>query len=51
MLRSYLIEIDDRELTGDLIEINMPDYDLILGMNWLSRYYASIDCNKKTVTF
>ena len=50
MLRSCLIEIDGRELTGDMIEIYMPDYELILGMDWLSRYHASIDCNKKMVT-
>lgn len=29
----------------------MKDYYIILGMDWLSRYQATIDCKRKSVTF
>ena len=28
----------------------MVDFDVILGMNWLSTYHVFLDCNAKTVT-
>ncbi|WMV45497.1 hypothetical protein MTR67_038882 [Solanum verrucosum] len=28
----------------------MVDFDVILGMNWLSSYHVILDCNAKTVT-
>ena len=28
----------------------MVDFDVILGMDWLSPYHAVLDCNAKTVT-
>ncbi|XP_060974512.1 uncharacterized protein LOC133039624 [Cannabis sativa] len=50
-VRDAPIRIADKELSGDLIELEMRDYDLILGMDWLSRHGATIDCRKRTVTF
>ena len=35
----------------DLIELDIKDFDMILGMDWLVRYGATIDCRKKMVTF
>jgi len=29
----------------------LHDFDIIIGMNWLSKYKALIDCYAKTVTF
>jgi hypothetical protein len=29
----------------------MLGFDIILGMDWLSKYYANIDCRKKEVFF
>ena len=34
----------------DLIILGMVDFDVILGMDWLSPYHAVLDCNAKTVT-
>ena len=31
--------------------VNMTDFDLILGMDWLDENCASIDCRKKEVKF
>jgi len=39
------------ETEVDLIPLELHDFDIILGMNWLSKYKALIDCYAKTVTF
>ena len=35
----------------DFIPLELHDFDIILGMDWLSKYKALIDCYAKTVTF
>ncbi|XP_062118422.1 uncharacterized protein LOC133832047 [Humulus lupulus] len=45
------ITINDRELYVNLIIIDMKDYDVILGMDFLTTYNARIDCSKKEVVF
>ena len=35
----------------DLIELNMIDFDVILGMDWLYAYFASTNCCKRVVEF
>ena len=34
----------------DLVILEMVDFDVILGMTWLSLNFAILDCNAKTVT-
>ena len=41
--------IHDRKFSTDLIALPFREYDLILGMNWLSRHRAIVDCDKKSV--
>ena len=43
--------IGDAALEVDLIPLRIQDFDAILGMDWLSQYYAAIDCVRKVVTF
>ena len=50
-VRALLVEIDNRELSVDLIELSMDDFEMILGMEWLSKYGATIDCKCRMVTF
>ncbi|KAL5552945.1 hypothetical protein UlMin_040346 [Ulmus minor] len=50
-LRDMPIIVDDRELNVNLVVLEMHDYDVILGMDWLSKYNAKIDCHKKRVSF
>ena len=39
----------DREFSIDLIAFPFHEFDLILGMNWLSKHRAIIDRDKKTI--
>ncbi|XP_060959117.1 uncharacterized protein LOC133030397 [Cannabis sativa] len=50
-IRSMPIRIENRELSVDLIEMNLVDSVIILGMDFLSKYLASIDCKRKMVIF
>ncbi|XP_043721030.1 uncharacterized protein LOC122668548 [Telopea speciosissima] len=43
------VEIMDRKLTADLILLEMKDFDVILGMDWLAAYHASVLCFEKRV--
>ena len=43
------IIIHDSEFSVDLIDLPFREFDLILGMDWLSKHWAIIDCDKKTV--
>ena len=48
--RSCLISLGGYETWVDLIILGMVDFDVILGMDWLSPYHVVLDCNAKTVT-
>ena len=39
----------EREFSTDLLALPIHEFDLILGMDWLSRHRAIVDCDKKTV--
>ena len=40
-----------QELLVDLILLDIHDFDVILGMDWLSRHHAIVDCYRKEVRF
>ncbi|RVW21979.1 hypothetical protein CK203_110260 [Vitis vinifera] len=40
-----------REMIVDLVLLDLQDFDVILGMDWLASYHASVDCFGKRVTF
>ena len=42
------IIIHDREFSADLITLPFFEFDLIFGMDWLSKHRAIIDCDRKT---
>jgi hypothetical protein len=42
---------EGRELSVDLVLLGMHDFDVILGMNWLAAYHASVDCFEEEVVF
>ena len=48
--RDYPIKIQEYEFPGDLIELSFRKFDVILGMDWLSRHQVVVDCRMKRVT-
>ena len=46
-----LVMIHDKEFSVDLIALPFHKFDLILGMDWLSKHRVIVDCDKKTVVF
>lgn len=49
--RSCILGIEDRELSVNLILLNMKDFDVILGIDWLATHHAIIHCYSKEVVF
>ncbi|XP_028075669.1 uncharacterized protein LOC114277904 [Camellia sinensis] len=49
--RGCLLQLGNREMVADLLPLEMLDFDLILGMDWLASYHASVDCYRKEVVF
>ena len=35
----------------DFISLDVLDFDVIFGMDWLSQHYAIVDCRRKEVIF
>ncbi|XP_024200571.1 uncharacterized protein LOC112203900 [Rosa chinensis] len=47
--RKCQVVIGGQKLQADLFLIELNDFDLILGMDWLSKYRALIDCDRRAV--
>ncbi|GJW17342.1 putative ribonuclease H-like domain-containing protein [Tanacetum coccineum] len=45
------LRIGDNIRFADLIPLKMSDFDIILGMDWLTEHRATIDCHLKCVIF
>ena len=50
MYRDCSIKIREYEFLGDLIKLSFREFDLILGMDWLSRHQVIVNCRMKRVT-
>ena len=48
--RSWELEISGTLLTVDLRIMDMLEFDVILGMDWLTAYRVVIDCERRRVT-
>ena len=51
VLLGWPVLIEGRELLADLVLLDVMDFDVILGMDWLSQHYATVDCRRKEVIF
>jgi hypothetical protein len=47
---NIMVEIRGIGFPSDLIVIDTPGIDVILGMNWLMKYETNVSCDKRTVT-
>ena len=48
--RGWELEISGILLTVDLRVMDMSEFDVILGMDWLTAYKVVIDCERRRVT-
>ena len=49
VVRDSRVLIGGQEFPADLVALDMRDFDVVLGMNWLSSHRATLDCYKKEV--
>ena len=47
--RACEVRVADRPFLADLLVLGMTTFDVILGMDWLARYRAYIDCDRRRV--
>ena len=51
VFKSCVITINEMDMLADLILLAMVDFDVILSMDWLVSYHATVDCHAKVVKF
>ncbi|XP_075507549.1 uncharacterized protein LOC142544379 [Primulina tabacum] len=51
IVRGCPIYVQGHQMYANLIVLNMTDFDVILGMDWLSKYIVTIDCGMKMIKF
>ena len=49
MLRACSIALSFVKMYADLVVINLCEFDVFLGMDWLSKNHAIVDCQTKEV--
>ncbi|GKB23850.1 putative nucleotidyltransferase, ribonuclease H, partial [Tanacetum coccineum] len=49
--RDCPLRFDDKIRSANLLPLEMSDFDIILGMDWLTEHRATIDCYSKQVIF
>ena len=48
--RLCIVPFIEYESHADLKVLNMVNFDVILGMDWLSSYYGILNCHAKTIS-
>ncbi|GJW21864.1 integrase, catalytic region, zinc finger, CCHC-type containing protein [Tanacetum coccineum] len=49
--KNYPLSVGDNIHSANLLPLEMSDFDIILGMDWLTKNRATIDCHLKHVIF
>ncbi|XP_073061844.1 uncharacterized protein [Primulina eburnea] len=47
--RNCIVYINEHTFNAELIQVNMVEFDIILGMDWLSKSHAIVDCRRKII--
>lgn len=47
----YVTVCVKKEFLTDLLPLEIYDFDLILGIDWLRPYYTSVDCSVNEIVF
>ena len=51
VVRDSRVLIGGQEFPADLVALDIRDFDVVLGMDWLSHHRGTLDCYKKEVKF
>lgn len=51
MVTIIVVSMCENDTTTDLMLLEMSDFDVILGMDWLSSCHAMVDCREKAIKF
>ncbi|XP_048228253.1 uncharacterized protein LOC125369527 [Ricinus communis] len=51
VVKTCLVIINGNTLYADLVVIKLKEFDIILGMDWLSKDHAIVDCHTKEVGY
>ncbi|WP_192819815.1 hypothetical protein, partial [Escherichia coli] len=43
------VEVEGQNLTCDFVPLSMIEFDAILGMDWLEKHHARVDCYTKVL--
>ena len=49
--KSCVVQVGQHELLADLVVLDFHDFDVILGMDWLSTHHGHVACFEKMVNF
>src|ERR1051325_8353653 len=50
IIKDCEVHIEDSVLIIDMIPLDMQDFDIILGMDFMSKYQTILDCHRRVVT-
>ena len=50
LYKGHPVKMYECEFPANLYKFELTDFGIILGMDWLSRYQAQIDCSKQKIT-
>ena len=45
------LHLENCDLSANIIVLATKEFDVILGIDWLTKYYAKMDCVKKRISF
>ncbi|XP_035546511.1 uncharacterized protein LOC118348590 [Juglans regia] len=51
VVKDCRLEVAGLTLIADLIVFHLMGFDFIVGMDWLSKHYAKIDCRQREIVF
>ncbi|XP_070032736.1 uncharacterized protein [Nicotiana tomentosiformis] len=49
--KDCIVVVHSRSIVADLIKLDMVEFDVIMGMDWLVSSYVCVDCRSKMVRF
>jgi Retroviral aspartyl protease len=49
--RGMRVKVAGRDLIGDLLVMDIEEYDMLLGMDWLTKHGTTIDCPHRIIRF